>query len=144
MKQNTLQIQIKKIASTATLPTQAYQEAAGIDLYANESRRVPGNGKAVIKTGLALAIPNGYYGHIKPRSGIATTTPLLIDAGVIDSDYRGEIGIVVSNISEMPFDVDSGMKLAQMTFEKKYTVEFKEVTDLPESERNTRGFGSSD
>jgi len=143
MKQQ-LTVQVQLLNKDAKLPTQSYEAAAGWDLYANETKRVPGHGKTLIKTGLAFAFPKGYYGQLKPRSGIALKTPLMLDAGVIDEDYRGEVSVIIVNTSDYPTDVERGTKLVQMTIEKKNNVTMTEVKELPVTERNEKGFGSSD
>jgi dUTP pyrophosphatase len=136
---------VKKLVPEATLPTRAEQDIpdAGWDLYLSAWDRVPAGGKKVVKTGIAMAIPDGWFGHIRPRSGVASTTPLMIDAGVIDPGYRGEIKIVLVNTADMPCEVEKGMKIAQMVFERIPQVTMQEVTDLPLSARDTKGFGSS-
>lgn len=144
-QKQTLQIQFKKLVPSAKAPAQETKDIpdAGWDLYTVERKRIPGNNKYAIRTGIAMAIPEGWYGQIKNRSGIAVNTPLMVDAGVIDPGYRGEIKIVLVNTSEMPWDVEAGTKIAQIIFEKIPEVEFTEVTDLPPSDRGEKGFGSS-
>lgn len=144
-QKQTLQVQVKKLVPSAKIPVQDVKDIldAGWDLYTVERRRIPGNSKYAIRTGIAMAIPAGWYGQIKNRSGIAVNTPLMVDAGVIDPGYRGEIKIVLVNTSEYPWDVEAGTKIAQIVFEKIPEVEFTEVTDLPPSDRGEKGFGSS-
>jgi dUTP pyrophosphatase len=140
-----LAIQIKKLSPEAKLPTKVDRDIpdAGWDLYSNVSVRVPGGAKMTVKTGIALAIPKGWYGNIRAKSGIASSTPLMVDAGIVDPGYRGEIMVVLANNSEYPFDVLKGTKIAQMLFEPIQEVTFTEVTDLPPSDRGTNGFGST-
>jgi dUTP pyrophosphatase len=136
---------VKKMTPDAKVPTKAVQDLpdAGWDIYLNESTRIPAGGKKAVKTGIALAIPKGWFGHIRPRSSIATTTSLMVDAGVIDPGYRGEIKIVLVNTADMVHDVEKGTKIAQIVFERIPAVEFEEVTDLPQSDRGSKGFGST-
>ena len=140
-----LVVLVKKLVPEAKIPTRTEQDIldAGWDIYLSVNKRIPAGGKLAVSTGIAMAIPDGWFGHIRPRSGIALNTPLMIDAGVIDPGYRGEIKIVLVNTAEMPCDVEKGMKIAQMVFERIPQVVMKEVTDLPLSDRDAKGFGSS-
>jgi deoxyuridine 5'-triphosphate nucleotidohydrolase len=143
---HSLKVLVKKLDKEAKVPSKELRDIpdAGWDIFTSEGRRIPGGGKYVIKTGIAMAIPEGWHGHIRPRSSVAASTPLMIDAGVIDPGYRGEIKIVLVNTSEFPFDVSKGMKIAQIVFEPIPSVEFEEVADLPPSDRGKGGFGSTD
>lgn len=140
-----LKILVKKLTPSAKIPEQSKTEIpdAGWDLFTIENKRITGHGKFAVRTGIALAIPEGWYGQIKNRSGIAVNTPLMVDAGVIDPGYRGEIKIVLVNTSDYPFDIDAGMKIAQIVFERIPEVEFEEISDLPQSNRGEKGFGST-
>jgi dUTP pyrophosphatase len=99
--------------------------------------------RKLFKTNLAMAIPDGYYGRIAPRSGYAFKYGIDVLAGVIDSGYRNEIGVILYNTGEEPFIVNKGTRIAQMIFEKCYKVSFVHVEKLPESQRGLGGFGSS-
>lgn len=137
---------VKKLVPEAILPTREDRDVvdAGWDIYVSANKRVPGGGKAQVSTGIAMAIPAGWFGHIRPRSGVALNTPLMVDAGVIDPGYRGEIKLVLVNTADMPCDVVKGQKIAQIVFERIPRTELKEVTDLPLSDRGAKGFGSTD
>ena len=143
--ENKLSVQVKKLHKDAKLPDKKPQdiEDAGWDLYTIERKRIAGHSKYAIRTGIAMAIPEGWYGQIKNRSGVAINTSLMIDAGVIDPGYRGEIKVVLVNMGEYPTDVEVGTKIAQIVFERIPSTEIKEVADLPPSERDTKGFGST-
>lgn len=145
VKSNHLEIQVKRLDKTAKIPTQEVRDIpdAGWDIFTNERKRIPGHGKYAIKTGIAFNIPKGWLGHIRPRSGVAVNTPLMIDAGVVDPGYRGEVKVVLVNTSEYPYDVEKGIKIAQMIFEQIPNVVITEVADLPQSDRDTKGFGST-
>lgn len=140
-----LQVEVKKLKPEAVIPTKAHKDIpdAGWDLHVTENKRIPGLGKAVIGTGLALSIPKGWYGNIRNRSGTAVNTPLMVDAGVVDPGYRGEIKLVVVNTSEYPYDVVKGTKIAQILFELVPDVELIEVVELDASDRGEKGFGST-
>jgi dUTP pyrophosphatase len=137
-----LEILVKKLSGEAKLPTRDIRDIpdAGWDLYSNMSVRVPGGGKSAVKTGIALAIPKGWYGHVHNRSGNAVSTPLMVDAGIIDPGYRGEIIVVMANNSDYPFDVLKGTKIAQILFELIPDAKLTEVNELPPSDRGTKGF----
>jgi len=140
-----VEIQIKKLSPGALLPTKEQRDIpdAGWDLFSAENIRVPGLGKKTVKTGIALAIPKGWYGNIRNRSGNAVKTSLMVDAGIVDPGYRGEIMVVLANIGDYPQDVLKGTKIAQILFEQIADVKFSEMTELPPSDRGEKGFGST-
>ena len=105
-------LKVKKLDPNAKLPVRGSAQAAGYDLHANHDSVIPARGKAIIKTGLAMAIPEGNYGRIAPRSGLAAKHMIDVGAGVIDSDYRGEIGVVLFNLSEKDFEVKTYDRIA--------------------------------
>lgn len=131
-------------------PLPAYQSvgAAGFDLQAFTNGRTipihPGE-KRIIRTGFAIAIPDGVELQIRPRSGIAIKNEIIIlnSPGTIDCDYRGEIMLGFKNLSEETFKVEHGMRVAQGVFALVYKFQFVEVDDLTETERGTGGFGST-
>lgn len=138
-----------KLAPGAKLPTYGSPDAIGLDLYANVPGEVyqftviqPGE-RAVIKTGASIAIPEGYYGRIAPRSGWAVEYGIDVLAGVVDPDYRGEIGVVLINHGEHLFRVDHGDRVAQIIFECADRLVPVSVDELPETERGVAGFGST-
>jgi dUTP pyrophosphatase len=128
------------------LPARAYGGDAGLDLSACE-RVVLGPGeRALVPTGLAVAIPDGYAGYVQPRSGLASKHGISIvnTPGLVDSGYRGELLINLLNTDpNEPFTVEPGMRIAQLVVLEIPQVELVEVDELPESERGVRGFGSS-
>ena len=128
------------------LPQQAYAGDAGLDLAACE-RVVLGPGeRAMVATGLAVAIPPGYAGYVQPRSGLAAEHGIAIvnSPGLVDSGYRGELRVILLNTDhEHPFEVEPGMRIAQLVLLSVPRVELKVVDELPASERGERGFGSS-
>ena len=142
---NSLTISVKRLFPEAKLPSKAQRDIpdAAWDLYSNEGVRIPGLGKLPVKTGIALAIPTGWYGNIRNRSGNAVSTPLMVDAGIIDPGYRGEIMVVLVNHSEYPYELVKGDKIAQILFGKIPEVTFVEVSVLPASDRGAKGFGST-
>ena len=123
------------------LPTRGSEKAAGWDLYAAESTMVPANGKAIIPTGLYIAIPDGYYGRIAPRSSMSWKKHTDIGAGVVDSDYRGEIGVVMFNHGNQDLEINLHDRVAQLVIEKINTAKLVEV-ELEELDTTVRGAGA--
>jgi len=139
-------LKIKKLNEKAQLPVKGSEHAAGYDLMSTEELTVPARGKAVIPTGLAMAISIGNYGRIAPRSGLAAKNFIDVGAGVIDADYRGEVKVLLFNFSEVDFKVNPGDRVAQLIIEKYTRTEIEEVADggdLDSTERGEGGFGST-
>lgn len=142
-------MKIKKLYKDSKIPTYASESSAGMDLYAycpEEGVIAIGSGEiAKIKTGVAVEIPEGYFGGIYARSGMAFKKNLrpVNAVGVIDSDYRGEIVVGLYNDSHEKQTVAHGERIAQMVIQPYVQVELEEVEDLSETERGTGGFGSS-
>jgi deoxyuridine 5'-triphosphate nucleotidohydrolase len=138
-------IEVKKLDPTAKPLTKAYPGDACYDLYAIETKQIPGLNSAAVRTGIAVAIPPGYFGKIYDRSGNALNGNFLVTAGVIDSGYRGEIQVVLFNKKDYPHYVAAGDKIAQIAIHQIHPFEIKEVPDFStNTERNEKGFGSSD
>jgi dUTP pyrophosphatase len=137
---------IQRLRPDAVAPTQAYPGDAGLDLAACERVELGPGDRAVVGTGLAVAIPEGHAGFVQPRSGLAAEHGITIlnAPGLIDSGYRGEVRVVLLNTDrEVPFVVEPGMRIAQLVVLPVAEVELQEVEELPEAERGVRGFGSS-
>jgi dUTP pyrophosphatase len=141
-----IELPVVRLREEATLPEQAYTGDAGFDLSTCE-RVVLGPGeRALVPTGLAVAIPEGYAGFVQPRSGLAARHGIAVvnSPGLIDSGYRGEIRIVLLNTDrEQTFVAEPGDRVAQLVVLPVPEVELVEVEELPASERGVRGFGSS-
>jgi dUTP pyrophosphatase len=128
------------------LPTRAYAGDAGFDLAACERVELGPGERALVPTGLAVAIPEGYAGYVQPRSGLASKHGISIvnTPGLVDSGYRGELKVnLVNTDRETAFVVEPGMRIAQLVILELPEVELVEVDELPTSERGVRGFGSS-
>lgn len=127
------------------LPVYQTEHAAAVDLTANldEPIRLGSLERALVPTGLAIALPSGYEAQIRPRSGLALKHGIsLVNApGTIDADYRGEIGVIVINLSNEPFEINDGERIAQMVVTKHEVIEWEEVEVLGETERGEGGFG---
>jgi len=138
-----VQIKIKRLDKDLELPSFAYEGDAAFDLRScADAVLAPGDMK-IIRTGIAMAIPLGYRGIIKDRSGLAAKHGLESAAGVIDSGYRGEVGVVMRNHSSEEFRIEKGMRIAQMKIEEAPSLGIVEVEDLEDSQRSEGGFGSS-
>jgi len=128
------------------VPERAYAGDAGLDLSSCERVELGPGERALVPTGLAVAIPQGYAGFVQPRSGLAARHGISIvnTPGLVDSGYRGELLVnVVNTDANEPFVVEPGMRIAQLVVLPVPEVELVEVEELPESERGVRGFGSS-
>ena len=136
-------IQVKKLSEDAILPKFIRDGDAAMDLYSNEDVVLEPGQRLAVKTGIALAIPEGHAGLIWDRSGLAARNGITTMGGVIDSNYRGEIGIILQNHSSEPLQVEKGMRIAQMLIQKVEQRELVEVESLDETHRGDAGFGSS-
>ncbi len=126
-----------------TLPAYASSSAAGADLRASAAVELPPGGRAAVPTGLRLALPEGCVGLVWPRSGLALRHGIDTLAGVIDSDYRGEVQVVLVNHGDVPFVIAPGDRVAQLLVQRVERVAFVAAATLPETERAEAGFGSS-
>jgi len=136
-------MQVKRTNPAAAMPVRGSVAAAGFDLAAAEANIVKAGGKAIIKTGLSIAIPQGTYARVAPRSGLAAKKMIQVGAGVIDYDYRGEVGVVLFNHGTDDFEVQVGDRVAQLILEKVAMSRAVEVESLDETERGAGGFGST-
>lgn len=138
-----------KIVNKSAYPTPAYatEKSAGMDLKANINEPVVLGPleRAMIPTGLFIALPDGTEAQVRPRSGLAAKhgISVLNSPGTIDADYRGEIGVILVNLSNEPFVINPGERIAQMVVAKYEKVEWNEVEVLDETERGAGGFGST-
>ena len=125
-------------------PSYAYPGDAGADLCASEDTAIPARGKILVATGIRLALPEGHVGLIWPRSGMAVKHGIDCGAGVIDSQYRGEVKILLFNHSDNEYPIKQGDRIAQLLVQKVETVEFLPVDNLDDTDRAGSGFGSTD
>ncbi len=142
-----MNIRIKKIHESAVIPEYATEHAAGMDLSACLDAPMtlgPGE-RAIVPTGLALAVPAGYEAQVRGRSGMAIKHGVLPANGVgtIDADYRGELGVILLNTSNEPFVVEHGMRVAQLVIARHETAEWSVVGELDKTARGAGGFGST-
>ncbi|KIR62578.1 deoxyuridine 5'-triphosphate nucleotidohydrolase [Cryptococcus bacillisporus CA1873] len=134
---------VKKLSSSATIPTRGSPLSAGYDLYSAEETVVPARGKALIDSGLSIAVPEGTYGRVAPRSGLASKHSIDTGAGVIDADYRGPVKVLLFNYSDADFTIQKGDRIAQLILERIVMAPILEVEDLDVTARGSGGFGST-
>jgi dUTP pyrophosphatase len=141
-----IELRVVRLRPEAALPAQAYPGDAGLDLAACERVELAPGERAVVPTGIAVAVPAGYAGFVQPRSGLAARAGITIvnSPGLIDPGYRGELEVVLLNTDrERTFVAEPGDRIAQLVVVPVPAVEVVEAEELDESERGVRGFGSS-
>lgn len=140
-----MKIQIKKLHKDAYIPKYQTSGAAGFDLHSIENITISSGQSKLIKTGFGMAIEDGYELQIRPRSGLALKNGITVlnTPGTIDSDYRGEIMVLLINHSKQDFIIEKGDRIAQGVISKVYQADFIEVSELNDTQRGLGGFGSS-
>ena len=146
--QDRFEVRVKRVGAVEVpLPRYQTSGAAGMDLHAAvpEPLTIPSLGRLKVPTGLAVAIPHGYEGQVRPRSGLAAKHGVTVvnTPGTVDSDYRGEIAVVLVNLGAEPFTLAPLERIAQIVFARHETATLVEVTDLDETVRGAGGYGST-
>ncbi|KOC66474.1 Deoxyuridine 5'-triphosphate nucleotidohydrolase [Habropoda laboriosa] len=136
-------LKFARITDKAFAPTKGSKFAAGFDLRSAYEYVVPACGKELVLTDLQIAVPEGTYGRVAPRSGLAWKNFINIGAGVIDADYRGNVGIVLYNHGNEDFKISAGDRVAQLICEKITYPDLQEVDNLDSTDRGEDGFGST-
>tara|TARA_B100000614_G_scaffold153421_1_gene135888 strand:+ start:13 stop:453 length:441 start_codon:yes stop_codon:yes gene_type:complete len=141
------EILIKRLSKDVSLPKYETEGSSGLDLAANIDKQIkisPGKSQ-IIPTGLAVAIPKNFEIQIRPRSGLAAKNQISVlnTPGTIDADYRGELKVILINLSDKVFVVEKGLRIAQMVLSPVIKAKLKEVTELENTERGSGGFGST-
>jgi len=136
-------LRFKQLDPRAVLPQRGSVLSAGLDVCGIEEVEIGPRQRVMARTGLAVAIPPGFYGRVAPRSGLAAKQGLDVLAGVIDSDYRGEIVCVLYNTGDETIHLPAGSKICQLIIEQIITPEAAWATDLDETARGAGGFGST-
>src|SRR5699024_3043280 len=138
-------LQIKQLSESATLPTRSFPTDSGLDLYASEDTLVTYTHASVIPTGIAVNIPPGYEGQIRPRSGKSSKTNLRVILGTVDATYNGELGVIADTLNKSNYLVKKGEKIAQLVIQRVETPQLEIVDQFDtQSDRGDKGFGSSD
>jgi len=136
-------LSFKKLDAKAILPSRGSSHSAGLDIFSIEDVVIEPKQRALVRTGLAVAIPGGHYGRVAPRSGLATQKGLDVLAGVIDSDYRGEIGCLLYNSGDETIQLPAQSKICQLIIEKIITPVAVWADEISNTERGSGGFGST-
>ncbi|XP_026234815.1 deoxyuridine 5'-triphosphate nucleotidohydrolase, mitochondrial isoform X1 [Anabas testudineus] len=136
-------LRFAKLSENATTPTRGSSKAAGYDLYSAYDYSIGPMDKAIVKTDIQIAVPHGCYGRVAPRSGLAAKHFIDVGAGVVDEDYRGNVGVVLFNFSKESFEVKKGDRVAQLVCERICYPDLMEQETLDETERGAGGFGST-
>lgn len=150
-----MQLKVKRLTDTAVLPAKAHQSDAGFDICADENITINAGETVTVSTGLSVAIPEGYYGRLKGRSGLTAKTLLRVQEGTIDANYRGEVKVICDikiKFLERVIDgavyahnisIKRGQRIAQLIIQPLPTVEVEEVNELDDTDRGEGGFGST-
>jgi dUTP pyrophosphatase len=138
-------LKVKRLSAAATLPSYARPGDAGLDLYAAVSVQLAPGERKLIGTGISIELPPNTEGNVRPRSGLALKhgISVLNSPGTIDSGYRGEVGVILINHGQARFDIEPGMKIAQLVVAPCLSVDVEETRDLADSARGQGGFGST-
>lgn len=140
-----MKVKIKKLNENVIIPEYSTKLSAGVDLraYIPESITLKPLERRLIKTGLSIELPNAYEAQIRPRSGLAIKHGITVlnSPGTIDEDFRGEIGVILINLSDEPFIINNGDRICQMVFKKYEQAEWFSTEELSSTERGTGGFG---
>ncbi len=138
-----MKVKIKKLLFDAILPEYKTSGSAGADVFSAENTIIKQGEIKAISTGISVSIPEGYHISIRPRSGLALKQGITVAnaPGTIDSDYRGEIKIILINHSSEDFEIKKGMRIAQMLLEENIKIEWEETSQLDDTDRGSGGFG---
>lgn len=136
-------LKFKKLTGNATTPMRGSRNAAGFDLFSAETKEIAANGHTMVKTDISVMLPKGTYGRVAPRSGLALKHFIDVGAGVVDYDYRGNVGVVMFNHLGKSFQVNKGDRIAQFIVEKICTPQLVEVQEVDETDRGDGGYGST-
>ena len=140
-----MQLKVKRLNPAAILPSYARVGDAGLDLFAVKALSIAPGASALVPTGIAIELPPGTEGQVRPRSGLALKHAITVlnTPGTVDEGYRGEVGVILINHGQTMFAVEAGMKIAQLVVTARIQVEVAEVAALQDSERGAGGFGST-
>jgi len=138
-------IKLKKENKDAILPFYAHKEDAGMDLFSVEEKVIKAKTFALCKTGFSMELPSGYEAQVRSKSGLSLKSGIIVlnSPGTIDENYRGEIGVILMNVSDVDYKVEKNQKIAQMVINKVEHFDMVEVTEISESTRGVNGFGST-
>jgi dUTP pyrophosphatase len=140
-----MQLKVQKLSEQAYLPQYAHPGDAGLDLCAIEAQTLEPGKSALVRTGIAIELPEGMEAQVRPRSGLALKHQITVlnTPGTVDAGYRGEIGVILINHGHHPFHIEPGMRIAQMVIASFHRVAIQEVPSVTDSTRGVGGFGST-
>ncbi len=138
-------IKFKKVSPDAIIPNYAHKEDAGMDIYSNEDKVIKSKSWELIKTGFSMELPTGYEAQIRSKSGLSLKSGIIVlnSPGTIDENYRGEVGIILMNVSDKDYNVEKNQKVAQMVINKVEHFEIIETEEISDSSRGDGAFGST-
>lgn len=138
-----MNLKVLRLNDDSILPSRGTKHSAGLDLFSPLSIDVSPMERVLIKLNISIELPDGTYGHILPRSGLALKNGIHIGAGVVDSDYRGNVGVLLFNLSNEVFHVNKGDRIAQMVIKRYESLDVEEIFSNTDTERGNGGFGST-
>ena len=138
-------IKFKKLDSSALLRAYAHKEDAGMDIFSNEEITLNPKEWALVKTGFCMELPSGYEAQVRSKSGLSLKSGIIVlnSPGTIDENYRGEVGVIVFNVSTNPYKIEKHQKIAQMVINKVEHLDVIEVEEISNTSRGLGGFGST-
>lgn len=138
-------IKFKKVNEDALIPNYAHIEDAGMDIYSNEEKVIPARSWDLVKTGFSMELPSGYEAQVRSKSGLSLKSGLIVlnSPGTIDENYRGEVGIILMNVSNTDYKVEKHQKVAQMVINKVEHFKIEIVDEISSSSRGDGAFGST-
>lgn len=138
-------LKFKKLSEDAIIPNYAHPEDAGMDIYSNEEKLIPARSWDLVKTGISMELPSGFEAQVRSKSGLSLKSGLIVlnSPGTIDENYRGEIGVILMNVSNQEYKVEKHQKVAQMVINKVEHFKVEEVSEISSSSRGAGAFGST-
>jgi len=137
------QLRVRRLSDDSFLPKRGTPYAAGLDLFSPVNATIQSGERLLIKLDISIELENGTFGHILPRSSLSLKNGIHIGAGIIDSDYRGNVGVLLFNLSSDTFQVNRGDRIAQLIVKRYEMVEPEEIFESSSTERGSGGFGST-
>lgn len=138
-------IKFKKLDENVVLPNFAHPEDAGMDIYSNEEKIIEPYTWGLVKTGFCMELPSGYEAQVRSKSGLTLKSGLIVlnSPGTVDENYRGEVCVILMNVSKVSYKIEKYQKIAQMVINKVEHLKMQEVEDISSSQRGAGGFGST-
>jgi dUTP pyrophosphatase len=138
-----MSFKVRRLDDDGFIPKRGTEQSAGLDLFSPIDLSLPPNQRILVKLNISIELPNGTFGHILPRSSLSLKNGIHVGAGVIDSDYRGNVGVLLFNLSDEVFNINRGDRIAQLVIKRYELLEPEEVYESSSTERGDGGFGST-